>query len=147
VHDDSFTVQANSLVSRFTTHLAYVSPAMTTTTEGGTTLLWWHLPDANEHPLFYVAIFGAIGSSFAVMSIFRNAAQLFGTLRASRKLFRRLLFAVVYATFRWHDTTPQGRMLNRFSKDIETIDGSLADSIENVNSALANFFASVITIG
>jgi ABC-type multidrug transport system fused ATPase/permease subunit len=105
------------------------------------------MPDANEHPLFYVAIFGAISSSFAVVSIFSNGAQLFGTLRASRQLFRRLLFAVVHATFRWHDTTPQGRMLNRFGKDIETIDGSLADSIESVNSALANFFGSVITIG
>lgn len=39
-----------------------------------------------------------------------------------------------------------GRMLNRFSKDIETVDGSLASSLQAVNTALANFAASVITV-
>jgi ABC-type multidrug transport system fused ATPase/permease subunit len=146
VHDDSLTVQANGFVSRFATNMAYLSSTTVTTINGGR-LLWWNLPDANEHPLFYVGIFGAIGCSTAVVSIFNNGAQLFGTLRASRQLFRRLLFAVVHATFRWHDTTPQGRMLNRFGKDIETVDGSLGRSLEDVNSSLANFLASGITIG
>ena len=33
-----------------------------------------------------------------------------------------------------------GRMLNRFSKDIETVDSNLASSLQAVNSSLANFF-------
>jgi len=37
-------------------------------------------------------------------------------------------------------------MLNRFGKDIETIDSSLASSLQTVNSSLASFFASVITV-
>jgi ABC-type multidrug transport system fused ATPase/permease subunit len=149
VHHDSLTVQASSFVSRSVANIAHLGPANTTSTSlttGHTTLLWWDLPDANEHPLFYVSVFGIIGSSFAIMGIFSNITQLFGTLRASRELFHRLLFVVVHATFRWHDTTPQGRMLNRFSKDIETIDGSLGDSIGNVNASVANLFASIITV-
>lgn len=47
---------------------------------------------------------------------------------------------------RWHDVTPQGRMLNRFSKDVETVDSSLAGTLQAVNTALANFAASVITV-
>ena len=37
-------------------------------------------------------------------------------------------------------------MLNRFSKDIETVDGSLGSSLQAVNSSMATFFASVATV-
>ncbi|KAL1733355.1 hypothetical protein EV714DRAFT_246810 [Schizophyllum commune] len=109
-----------------------------------TTQINW--PDANEHPLFYVTIYSAIGVTSALVNVMSISAQFWGALRASRLLFRRLLFVVVHATFRFHDTTPQGRMLNRFGKDIETIDTSLASSLQAVNSSLASFFAAVLTI-
>ncbi|KAG1799993.1 ABC transporter type 1, transmembrane domain-containing protein [Suillus subaureus] len=47
---------------------------------------------------------------------------------------------------RWHDVTPAGRMLNRFGKDIETIDTNLAGSLSAVNSSLATFAAAIITV-
>ena len=50
----------------------------------------------------------------------------FGALSASKRLFDDLLRSVVHATMRWFDITPTGRILNRFQKDIETIDGTLA---------------------
>ncbi|KAF9447374.1 P-loop containing nucleoside triphosphate hydrolase protein [Macrolepiota fuliginosa MF-IS2] len=37
-------------------------------------------------------------------------------------------------------------MLNRFGKDIETIDMSLAGSLQAVNSSLASFFAAILTV-
>ncbi|KAH9922425.1 multidrug resistance-associated ABC transporter [Fomitopsis serialis] len=103
-------------------------------------------PTAQEHPLFYVGIYALISLSAGLVNIAGVITQYTGALRASRSLFRRLLVAVVRATMRWHDVTPQGRMLNRFSKDIETVDGSLASSLQAVNTALANFAASVITV-
>ncbi|KAJ7579704.1 hypothetical protein C8J56DRAFT_281572 [Mycena floridula] len=103
-------------------------------------------PNANEHPLFYVAVFAFIGLLKVVASISNTAVEYTGALRASRTLFRQLLVTVVRATFRFHDTTPQGRMLNRFGKDIETIDSSLAGSIEAVNFALAGFLSSILTV-
>uniref|UniRef100_D8Q0Y8 Multidrug resistance-associated ABC transporter n=1 Tax=Schizophyllum commune (strain H4-8 / FGSC 9210) TaxID=578458 RepID=D8Q0Y8_SCHCM len=105
-----------------------------------------HWPDANEHPLFYVFTYAAIGIMTAIVNVSAISAQLWGGLRASRLLFRRLLFAVVHATFRFHDTTPQGRLLNRFGKDIETVDSSLASSLQSVNSSLATCFVAVLTI-
>ncbi|TFY53857.1 hypothetical protein EVG20_g9943 [Dentipellis fragilis] len=104
------------------------------------------LPRAQDQPLFYVGVYAAIGFAVGITSILSNITQYTGALRASRVLFRRLLERVVRATMRWHDTTPQGRMLNRFSKDIETIDSSLAFSLQAVNSSLATFAASVITV-
>ncbi|KAF7321054.1 hypothetical protein HMN09_00192800 [Mycena chlorophos] len=103
-------------------------------------------PNASEHPLFYVGVYAAIGFSSALVTILSAVAQITGALRASRLLFKSLLVTVVRATFRFHDTTPQGRMLNRFGKDIETIDTSLSSSLQQVNSSLAGFAAAIITV-
>ncbi|TFK62437.1 hypothetical protein BDN72DRAFT_741737, partial [Pluteus cervinus] len=103
-------------------------------------------PKAQEHPLFYVAVYAVIGFASAIASVVSVTAQYTGALRASRILFKKLLVTVVHATFRFHDTTPQGRLLNRFGKDIETIDTSLAGSLQAVNSSLASFFASILTV-
>ncbi|KAF9219896.1 P-loop containing nucleoside triphosphate hydrolase protein [Gyrodon lividus] len=104
------------------------------------------LPDANEEPLFYVAIWGLIGLVFIVVSLLSTSVQYSGALRASRSLFQQLLRNVVHGTMRWHDVTPQGRMLNRFGKDIETIDSNLGSSLAAVNSSLAAFAGAILTI-
>lgn len=128
-------------------------------------LLTLKLPNVNERPLFYVAVYSLIGLIGGVASISSSAAQFTGALRASRQLFHQLLVGVVHATMRWHDTTPQGlaslaplrvncflmniaigRLLNRFGKDIETIDSTLASSLQAVNASLATFLAAILTV-
>ncbi|KAH6873975.1 multidrug resistance-associated ABC transporter [Coprinopsis sp. MPI-PUGE-AT-0042] len=103
-------------------------------------------PTLVEHPLFYVGVYAGIGFAIALANVLSVTAQYTAALRASRVLFKQLLITVVRATFRFHDTTPQGRMLNRFGKDIETIDSSLAGSLQAVNSSLASFFAAIVII-
>ncbi|KAF7979956.1 hypothetical protein HWV62_40400 [Athelia sp. TMB] len=100
-------------------------------------------PPAQERPMLYVGIYAIISFATGFVATLAIITQYLGALRASRILFKRLLTTVVRATMRWHDTTPQGRMLNRFSKDIETIDTSLARSMQNVNSSFAVFLASI----
>ncbi|KAJ7811463.1 hypothetical protein B0H14DRAFT_3880074 [Mycena olivaceomarginata] len=93
-------------------------------------------PSAIDHPLFYVGVHAAIGLTTAFFSLCSVAAQYTRALRASRKLFRQLLVSVVRATFRFHDTTPLGRMLNRFGLDMDKIDSDLAGSLQTVNSSI-----------
>lgn len=94
-------------------------------TVGGSFGYEW--PDASAHPYFYVGVYGAIGFAIAFANILSVTAQYTAALRASRILFkwvlfklvspvtfphrinRRLLVTVVRATFRFHDTTPQGK--------------------------------------
>jgi ABC-type multidrug transport system fused ATPase/permease subunit len=66
------------------------------------------LPSANEHPLFYIGVYSALGLGSAFVGVLSAIVQFTGALRASRVLFKRLLVSVVRATMRWHDTTPQG---------------------------------------
>jgi ABC-type multidrug transport system fused ATPase/permease subunit len=138
------------------------------------------LPSANEHPLFYIGVYSALGLGSAFIGVLSAIAQYTGALRASRVLFKQLLVSVVRATMRWHDTTPQGTISFIFFEqyiydctirshaqsfqqgeesgrdlpvakmtqfqDIETVDSSLAGSLQAVNSSLATFAASVITV-
>jgi ABC-type multidrug transport system fused ATPase/permease subunit len=119
---------------------------LSSTSHARVTIRLPYLPDANQNPMFYVGVYALIGFGSVAVIVLSTITQYTGALRASRKLFKQLLVAVVCATFRWHDVTPQGRMLNRFSKDIETIDSSLASSFQAVNTSLASFFASVLTV-
>jgi hypothetical protein len=66
------------------------------------------LPSANDHPLFYVSVYAAIGIGTCLIGILGVIAQMIGSLRASKLLFSQLLNTVVRATMRWHDTTPTG---------------------------------------
>ena len=60
-------------------------------------------------------LFIAIGWSSIVM----------GCLHSSRILHQRLLTAIVHAPMYFFDTTPLGRIVNRFSKDIDTVDSTI----------------------
>ncbi|KAL1948407.1 hypothetical protein VTO73DRAFT_12482 [Trametes versicolor] len=103
-------------------------------------------PPARDHPYFYIGIFAAISLSSGMVNVLGSITQVTGALRASRILFDKLLRTVVRATMRWHDVTPQGRMLNRFSKDVETVDTSLAGTLQSVNQSLALFAVSMFTV-
>ena len=48
-----------------------------------------------------------------------------GVLRASRIIYLRLLTNVMHSPMMFFDTTPVGRILNRFSKDTYTIDETI----------------------
>ena len=65
-------------------------------------------PSARDHPFFYIGIYAAITLGAALVNITGVITQYTGALKASRILFQRLLNAVVRATMRWHDITPQG---------------------------------------
>ncbi|KAI5999875.1 P-loop containing nucleoside triphosphate hydrolase protein [Pisolithus orientalis] len=104
------------------------------------------LPDAGVHPLFFVKVYAIVGFFMALFNIASTTTLYFSGLRASRSLFHRLLEKVMHATLPWHDATPRGRILNRFSKDMDAIDISLSNNVSTISNALVNFLVAVITV-
>ncbi|KAF9438945.1 hypothetical protein BGZ76_002608 [Entomortierella beljakovae] len=74
---------------------------------------------------FYIGIYCLISLMTVFLTIVRMFWQFYGSLRASRSLYEELLISVIHAPIRFFDTTPVGRIINRFSKDFEVIDGQL----------------------
>ncbi|KAF7331515.1 ATP-dependent bile acid permease [Mycena kentingensis (nom. inval.)] len=103
-------------------------------------------PDATQQPFFYIGVYGAIGVLGVALQLLGGWVQYTSGLRASRVLFKKLSLAVIGATFRFHDTTPQGRLLNRFGKDFATVDGELSGSIYALSSSFSGFLVSIFTV-
>lgn len=85
---------------------------------------------------FYLAIlclFCIMNSLFTLVRAFSFA---FGGLQAATKVHNRLLSKLINAPVQFFDQTPGGRILNRLSSDLYTIDDSLPFIL---NILLANF--------
>lgn len=52
------------------------------------------------------------------------------TIKSSVTFHRRLFDRIMRSPMRFFDTTPLGRIVNRFSKDIDTVDTAIPYSIE-----------------
>jgi ABC-type multidrug transport system fused ATPase/permease subunit len=68
------------------------------------------------------------------------------SIRASRFLFDALLRRLTKAPVRFFDTTPIGRILNRFTTDINTIDGALQTSARDCLAGVLDFLVSFSVI-
>lgn len=68
------------------------------------------------------------------------------TVTASVTLHNKLLGHILRLPKSFFDTNPAGRVLNRFSKDIETMDSVLNQSISQLCNCFATYFATLIVI-
>lgn len=83
-----------------------------------------------EHPLsFYLSIYAALALASGLIGSLRLFWAFSMTLRASQKLFERVLFNVFHTPLRWLDTVPVGRVLNRMTSDFDVVDTRLRFSI------------------
>ncbi len=71
---------------------------------------------------YYLTIYGLFGLGIITSMNLQTLVTLIGCLLASRKLHNNLLSSVMNAPLRFFEVTPIGRILNRFSKDIENVD-------------------------
>ncbi|KAL6364165.1 hypothetical protein LRP88_02081 [Fusarium phalaenopsidis] len=102
---------------------------------------------------YYLSIYILI----SVLSCIAGSVRFFfifsASLRASRELFDQLLFSVLNAPVEWFDHVPVGRILNRFSTDINLIDSKLGYDIgamihrflEVIGIAISGLFATPLT--
>ncbi|CAC5371016.1 ABCC3 [Mytilus coruscus] len=79
-----------------------------------------------------LGIYGAIGLFRGVSIFVTETFVTYGLIKATRKLHRDLLRNILRSPMSFFDTTPVGRIINRFSKDIEIIDDQLIYQFKDV---------------
>ncbi|XP_056344269.1 ATP-binding cassette sub-family C member 10 [Oenanthe melanoleuca] len=94
-------------------------------------------PNGSEDVNFYLIVYGSIAGANSLFTIIRAFLFAFGTVRAAAVIHDRLLQRILKATVTFFDTTPTGRILNRFSSDIYCVDDSLPFIL---NIFLANIY-------
>ena len=77
----------------------------------------------------YIGVYAALGvAQAALMFAFSVMLTIYGT-RSSKVMLNRAVTRVLRAPMSFFDTTPLGRITNRFSKDVDTMDNTLTDAI------------------
>ncbi|XP_037363977.1 ATP-binding cassette sub-family C member 6 [Talpa occidentalis] len=77
-------------------------------------------------------VFGLLGSLQAIGLFASMAMVLLGGVRASRLLFQRLLWNVARSPLGFFERTPVGNLLNRFSKETDTVDVDIPDKLRSL---------------
>ncbi|XP_017115600.1 multidrug resistance-associated protein 1 isoform X6 [Drosophila elegans] len=94
----------------------------------------------------YLGVYGAFGFGQVTSYFFCSLTLALGCIYCSKELHERLLTFV----FRWpmalFDTTPLGRIVNRFSKDVDTIDNVLPMLWRMVISQAFAVLATIVVI-
>ncbi|KAI7815048.1 ABC subfamily C member [Rhyzopertha dominica] len=95
----------------------------------------------------YLGVYGALGIGQAISIFISSLALYVGTLNGAHMLHNLLLLNVVRApctTF--YDVTPVGRILNRFSKDIDTLDNVLPMTLRGWLTCFLAVLATLVVI-
>ncbi|KAJ4344427.1 ATP-binding cassette transporter yor1 [Didymosphaeria variabile] len=109
-------------------------------------LSWWTSNKFGYSEGTYIGVYAALGVSQAVlMFAFSIAVSVFGT-EAGKVMLHRAIHRVLRAPMSFFDTTPLGRITNRFSKDIDVMDNTLTDAIRMYFMTLAMIISVFILI-
>lgn len=102
--------------------------------------------DGDVNVGYYLGVYALLGFLYIAISLSREAVLFWGSLHASWKIHDRLLKAVMHAKFRFFDSTPLGQLMNRFSKDVESVDQEVAPVAIGMLHSLASVIMIVILI-
>ncbi|KAF1915468.1 ATP-dependent bile acid permease-like protein [Ampelomyces quisqualis] len=102
----------------------------------------FRIMESDVDSTYFLVIYAILGIIFMFITFLREGFLFGGSLAASRRIHERLIQKVTHAKFRFFDQTPLGQLMNRFSKDIESLDQEVAP----VAIGVIHCFASIVTI-
>ncbi|XP_066571078.1 ATP-binding cassette sub-family C member 5 isoform X2 [Amia ocellicauda] len=76
----------------------------------------------NPHYMYYSTVYGLSVVAVLLLKALRGVVFVKCTLRAANTLHKLLLQRVLHSPMSFHETTPLGRILSRFSKDMDEVD-------------------------
>lgn len=97
-------------------------------------LSYWS--DTMDHPKYtqtvFFTVYGALGLTYAFFCLIRIAMLFAQSLRCSRLLHQDMFSRIIRAPLNlFFDRVPTGRLLNRLSKDLATLDSQIAVTFSN----------------
>ncbi|EGN95824.1 hypothetical protein SERLA73DRAFT_60499 [Serpula lacrymans var. lacrymans S7.3] len=112
-------------------------------------LVYWQERKWPQPQGFYMGIYAGIGVSQALSSFLTGSMFIFFVIHASQILHDKAIKRVLYSPMSFFETTPLGRIMNRFTKgiiDMDTLDNVLGGSLRLLVSTGASALGSIIFI-
>lgn len=111
--------------------------------------LWTDDPIVNgtqEHTQVRLSVYGALGISQGITVFGYSMAVSIGGIFASRRLHLDLLHNVLRSPISFFERTPSGNLVNRFSKELDTVDSMIPQVIKMFMGSLFNVIGACIII-
>jgi len=103
---------------------------------------YWAVPDT----IWYIWVYACVLAAMLFAFTLRNLLFTVWNVGAARNLHDVVFKRVLRAPMRYFDQTPLGRILNRFTKDMDAIDDQLPASFGNMLHYLVQLLATVALI-
>jgi len=111
---------------------------------------YWLKEWSDGNPLFttdvYIGVYGALGVAYSLLILVSSVSLAFGAIKASTRFHSNMLNAIARAPSSYFDTTPMGRIVNRFSQDIYTVDEMLPRTLSSFISCFMQVLSTVVVI-
>ncbi|KAH8917874.1 P-loop containing nucleoside triphosphate hydrolase protein [Atractiella rhizophila] len=106
----------------------------------------WGLPDPRENVNPYLLVLLGIDMFVAFANLIAEVMLALLGMRTSRNMFESTLNKFIRGTLRWYDTTPTGRILNRFSADFTTMDDALLNFLQRFIINLVDYLRCIVVV-
>ncbi|PRW33949.1 ABC transporter isoform A [Chlorella sorokiniana] len=96
---------------------------------------------------YYMVVYFALAVSSLFFQLVKAVSLVLGSVNAARVLHERLLACVVRLPMSFFDSQPTGRLINRFTKDTESVDVALQSSVSSfLNCAVSVLWSLVVIV-
>jgi len=128
-------------------YLGYVLTALNGAASVSWVSFWTTDGEYQRHDkAFYLGIYFLLACTLGLFTFIRSYLLAYFGVKASEKLHEDLLTSILRAPMSFFDTTPLGRIISRFSKDVYSVDLELVDAIEFVLFCSLTVLISLISI-
>ncbi|XP_018013126.1 ATP-binding cassette sub-family C member 10 [Hyalella azteca] len=104
-------------------------------------LLDLHISPTNQ---YFLTVYCCIAAGHSIFTIIRAFGFAYCGLKAARNLHRKLLTSVLQNPMAFFESNPLGRIINRFSSDLYTVDDALPFQLNILCAQLAGLAGSII---
>ena len=105
-----------------------------------------HLPSPSINIKPWLVGFFVLAVAQASAFLISQCFMLVIIYSAGREMFKNIMDRVSHATFRFYDVTPVGRLMNRMTSDIGTVDGNISQQFQDVAFLAITWITSVVVI-
>ena len=94
----------------------------------------------------FLGVYGAGGFAQAIGAVIASLLLYLSTISGGRGLHQKMLHRIMHAPMSFFDTTPQGRILNRFGKDVDVLDSQMPFILRGWMTCLLSVISTFLVI-
>ncbi|CAD6636775.1 AMH_1a_G0038970.mRNA.1.CDS.1 [Saccharomyces cerevisiae] len=117
------------------------------TGSSGSKSTWFYRIVEGHSNIYFFPTYIIIGFVSSFLTSGKVWIAIISGTNVTKKIFAKLLSSILYAKLRFHNVTPTGRIMNRFSKDMDIIDQQLIPNFEGLSYSVVVCLWIILLIG